>query len=102
MASVLSSSSLIVRDNVLVIEVGANFENAGKMLKENKPYLHELVQGLAGRETGLEIVVQPRKPEAEENRIVQDLKSDKKIRSLKDKIKGNVIAVESVKGGKDA
>jgi DNA polymerase-3 subunit gamma/tau len=102
MASVLSSSSLIVRDNVLVIEVGANFENAGKMLKENKPYLHELVQGLAGRETGLEIIVQPRKPEAEENRIVQDLKSDKKIRSLKDKIKGNVIAVESVKGGKDA
>ena len=33
---------------------------------------------------------------------MQDLKNDKKIKSLKDKIKGSVIAVESVKGGKDA
>jgi DNA polymerase-3 subunit gamma/tau len=102
MASVLSSSSLVVRDNALVIEVGANFENAGKMLKENKPYLHELARALAGREIGLEIILQPGKPDADEDRIVQDLKTDKKIRSLKDKIKGNVIAVESVKGGKDA
>jgi DNA polymerase III gamma/tau subunit len=102
MASVLSSSSLVVRDNALVIEVGANFENAGKMLKENKPYLHDLARALAGREIGLEIILQPGKPDADEDRIVQDLKTDKKIRSLKDKIKGNVIAVESVKGGKDA
>ncbi|TFG80147.1 MAG: DNA polymerase III subunit gamma/tau [Chrysiogenales bacterium] len=102
LASVLSSSSLVVRDNALVIEVGANFENAGKLLKENKPYLHELVKVLAGKEIGLEIVLQPQKSDASENRIVQDLKSDKKIKSLKDKIKGNVIAVESVKGGKDA
>ncbi|MCJ7524985.1 MAG: hypothetical protein MUP71_07130, partial [Candidatus Aminicenantes bacterium] len=102
LASVLSSSSLVVRDNALIIEVGANFENAGKLLKENKPYLHELVQVLAGKEIGLEIVLQPQKSVVNENRIVQDLKSDKKIKSLKDKIKGNVIAVESVKGGKDA
>lgn len=102
LASVLSSSSLVVRDNALVIEVGANFENAGKMLKENKPYLLEVVQDLAGKEIGLEIVLQPQKTAADENRIVQDLKSDKKIKSLKDKIRGNVIAVESVKGGKDA
>ena len=102
LASVLSSSSLVVRDHTLVIEVGANFENAGKMLKENKPYLHALAQTLAGREIGLEIILQPRKTDADEDRIVQDLKSDKKIKSLKDKIKGNVIAVESVKGGKDA
>lgn len=102
LASVLSSSSLVVRDNALVIEVGANFENAGKMLKENKPYLLEVVQDLAGKEIGLEVVLQPQKTAADESRIVQDLKSDKKIKSLKDKIKGNVIAVESVKGGKDA
>jgi len=102
LASVLSSSSLVMRDNALVIEVGANFENAGKMLKENKPYLLEVVQDLAGKEIGLEIVFQPQKTAADESRIVQDLKSDKKIKSLKDKIKGNVIAVESVKGGKDA
>jgi len=50
----------------------------------------------------LEIALQPRKTDADEERIVQDLKSDKKIKSLKDKIKGNVIAVESIKGGKDA
>ncbi|HUU05687.1 MAG TPA: DNA polymerase III subunit gamma/tau [Patescibacteria group bacterium] len=102
LASVLSSSSLVMRDNALVIEVGANFENAGKMLKENKPYLLEVVQDLAGKEIGLEIVLQPQKTAADESRIVQDLKSDKKIKSLKDKIKGNVIAVESIKGGKDA
>lgn len=102
LASVLSSASLAMRDNVLVIEVGANFENAWKMLKENKPYLHELAMALAGREIGLEIVLQPQKTKTDEERIVHDLKVDKKIKSLKDKIMGNVIAVESVKGGKDA
>jgi hypothetical protein len=30
------------------------------------------------------------------------LKNDKTIKSLKEKIKGNVISIESVKGGKDA
>jgi len=102
LASVMSSASLAMRDNVLVIEVGANFENAWKMLKENKPYLHELAMALAGREIGLEIVLQPQKTKTDEERIVHDLKVDKKIKSLKDKIMGNVIAVESVKGGKDA
>ena len=91
-----------MRDSVLVIEVGANFENAGKVLRENRLFLQEIAQELAGREIVLEIVLQPRKTDADEERIVQDLKSDKKIKSLKDKIKGNVIAVESIKGGKDA
>jgi hypothetical protein len=93
---------LTLRDNVLVIEVAANFENAWRMMKENKSYLNELAQQLAGRDVGLEIILQPEKAGAEKDRVVQDLKNDKKIKSLKDKIKGNVIAVESVKGGKDA
>jgi len=33
--------------------------------------------------------------------VVEELKNDKKIKSLKDKIKGNVISIESVKGEKD-
>jgi DNA polymerase-3 subunit gamma/tau len=102
MASVLSSSSLSLRDNTLVIEVAAGFENAWKMMKENKPYLNDLAQGLAGREIGLEIVLQSEKSKEDEDKLVKDLKNDKKIKSLKDKIKGNVIAVESTKGGKDA
>jgi len=102
MASVLSSSSLSLRGNTLFIEVAANFENAWKMMKENRPYLNELAQELAGREVGLEIVLQEAQPKTGGERIVQDLKNDKKIKSLKDKIKGSVIAVESVKGGKDA
>jgi len=102
LASLLSSSPMVVRDSALVIEVGANFENAGKVLKENRLFLQGIAQELAGREIVLEIVLQPRKSDADEERIVQDLKSDKKIKSLKDKIKGNVIAVESIKGGKDA
>jgi len=101
MASVLSSSSLVLRDNTLTIEVAANLENAWKMMKENKAYLSELAQILAGREVGLEIVLQETQAKAGEERTVQDLKNDKKIRSLKDKIKGSVIAVESIKGGKD-
>jgi len=102
MASVLSASSLSLRGNTLFIEVAANFENAWKMMKENRPYLNELAQELAGREVGLEIVLQEALPKSVGERIVQELKNDKKIKSLKDKIKGNVIAVESVKGGKDA
>jgi DNA polymerase-3 subunit gamma/tau len=101
MASVLSSSSLVLRDNTLFIEVAANLENAWKMMKENKAYLSGLAQSLAGREVGLEIVLQEAHAKAGEERSVQDLKNDKKIRSLKDKIKGSVIAVESIKGGKD-
>jgi DNA polymerase-3 subunit gamma/tau len=102
MASVLSSSSLSLRGNTLFIEVAANFENAWKMMKENRPYLNELAQELAGREVGLEIVLQDAPAKTGGERIVQDLKNDKKIKSLKDKIKGSVIAVESTKGGKDA
>ena len=102
MASVLSSSALSLRGNTLFIEVAAHFENAWKMMKENRPYLNELAQELAGREVGLEIVLQEAQPKAGGERVVQDLKNDKKIKSLKDKIKGSVIAVESIKGGKDA
>jgi DNA polymerase-3 subunit gamma/tau len=102
MASVLSSSRLFLQDNVLVIEIAAAFENAWKMMKENQPYLNELARQLAGREIGLDIILQPGKPGAAEDKLVMELKNDKKIKSLKDKIKGNVIAVESVKGGKDA
>ncbi len=52
MASVLSSSHLALRGGTLVIEVAAHLENAWKMMKENKPYLSELAQALAGRELG--------------------------------------------------
>jgi DNA polymerase-3 subunit gamma/tau len=102
LASVLSSSHLALRGTTLVIEVAAHLENAWKMMKENKPYLSELAQALAGRELTVEIVLKEGQPHSDGERVVQELKNDKKIRSLKDKIKGSVIAVESVKGGKDA
>jgi ParB-like chromosome segregation protein Spo0J len=102
MASVLSSSHLVLRGGTLFIEVAAHLENAWKMMKENKTYLNELAQALAGRELGVEIVLKEGQPRSDGERVVQELKNDKKIRSLKDKIKGSVIAVESVKGGKDA
>jgi DNA polymerase-3 subunit gamma/tau len=102
MASVLSSSSLTLRGSTLFIEVAANFENAWKMMKENKPYLAALAQELAGREVGMEIVLQEAAPKAGGEKSMPDLKNDKKIKSLKDKIKGNVIAVERINGGKDA
>jgi DNA polymerase-3 subunit gamma/tau len=102
MASVLNSSTLSFRDNTIFIEVAAGLENAWKMMKESRPYLAELAQSLAGREVGLEIVLQESQPAGGGEKIVQDLKNDKKIKSLKDKIKGRLIAVESIKGGKDA
>ncbi|MCU0275367.1 MAG: DNA polymerase III subunit gamma/tau [Acidobacteria bacterium] len=108
MASVLAASNLALRGGMLVVEVASHFENAWKMMKENKPYLCELAQSLAGREVGLEIVLQDAAGvdaaagRVDGERIVRELKNDKKIKSLKDKIKGSVIAVESVKGGKDA
>jgi len=102
LASVLGSSHLVPRGNALIVEVASHPENAWKMLKENRPYLLELVQALAGREVGLEIVLKEGQAKADGERIVQELKNDKKIKSLKDRIRGSVIAVESVKGGKDA
>lgn len=102
LASVLSSSELELQNDILLIKVAANFENAWKMMKENKVYLNQLAAQLAGKEMVLEIILQELKPEKDENKLVQELKNDKKIKSLKDKIKGNVISIESVKGGKDA
>jgi DNA polymerase-3 subunit gamma/tau len=102
MASVLTSSHLELRGNTLFIEVAAHLENAWKMMKENKSYLNQLAQELAGRELGLEIVLNEAQVKNDGERVVQELKNDKKIKSLKDKIKGSVIAIESVKGGKDA
>jgi DNA polymerase-3 subunit gamma/tau len=102
LASVLSSSSLKLQNDVLLIQVSANFENAWKMMKENKAYLQQAAGQLAGKALGVEIVLQELKPEKAENKLVEELKNDKKIRSLKDKIKGNVISIESVKGDKDA
>ena len=102
MASVLGSSHLALRGNTLIIEVASHLENAWKMMKENRPYLLELAQGLAGREIGLEVVLKEGQAKNDSGRIVQELKNDKKIKSLKDRIKGSVIAVESVKGEKDA
>jgi DNA polymerase-3 subunit gamma/tau len=101
MASVLSSSTLSLRGGTLTIEVAANFENAWKMMKENRAYLSDVAQGLAGHEVAVEIVLQEPPAAAGGGRPVQDLKNDKKIKSLKDKIKGSVVAVESIKGGKD-
>jgi len=102
MASVLTSSHLELRGSTLFIEVAAHLENAWKMMKENRSYLNQLARELAGRELGLEIVLKEGPAKDEGERVVQELKNDKKIKSLKDKIKGSVIAVESVKGGKDA
>ncbi len=105
MASILGASSLVLRGGTLFIEVAPHLENAWKMMKENKSYLSELAQSLAGSEIGLEIVLQDgadADARGDGERIVQELKNDKKIKSLKDKIKGSVIAVERIKGGKDA
>jgi hypothetical protein len=101
LASVLSSSLLELQNDALWIRVDGNFENGWKMIKENKAYLQQLVAQLAGKEMGLEIILQEPKRDQDENKLVQELKSDKKIKSLKDKIKGNVISIESFKGGKD-
>ncbi len=101
LASVLSSSSLKLHNDVLLIQVAANFENAWKMMKENRVYLQQTLGQLSGKELGVEITLQELKPEKEESKLVEELKNDKKIKSLKDKIKGNVISIESVKGDKD-
>lgn len=102
LASVLSSSTLKLNHDVLQVQVVANLENALKMMKENKAYLQQLASQFAGKAMGLEIVLQEPKPEKNESKLVDELKNDKRIKSLKDKIKGNVISIESVKGGKDA
>jgi hypothetical protein len=99
---VFSSSLLELQNDVLLIQVAANFENAWKMMKENKAYINLLATQLAGKEMGVEIILQERKAEQDENKLVKELKNDKKIKSLKDKIKGNLISIESVKGDKDA
>jgi len=101
LASALSSSALKLQNDTLQIQVAANFENAWKMMKESKAYLQQTIVQLLGKSIGLEIILQEPKPEKQENKVVEELKNDKKIKSLKDKIKGNVISIESVKGEKD-
>jgi DNA polymerase III subunit gamma/tau len=102
LASVLSSSSLKLQNEVMLIQVAANFENALKMIRENKAYLQQLAGELTGKALALEISLEEPKPGKEENKLVEELKNDKKIKSLKDKIKGNVISIENIKGGNDA
>ncbi|MBN2347083.1 MAG: DNA polymerase III subunit gamma/tau [Candidatus Aminicenantes bacterium] len=102
MASVLGSSTLALHGASLTIEVAAHLENAWRMMKENRSYLGELARELSGREIALEIVLREDPPRESGPRAIQDLKNDKRIRSLKEKIKGSVIAVESTKGDKDA
>ena len=102
LASALSQSRLVLRGGALLIEVEPRLENAGRLMKESQPYLAGLARDLAGREIALEIALREDGNAAGGERIVQELKNDKKIRSLKDRIKGSVIAIETVKGGKDA
>jgi hypothetical protein len=102
LASVLGSSALKLQHDVLLIQVAAHFENAMKMMKENKAYLQQLAGQLSGKALGLEISLQEPKPGKDENKLIEELKNDKKIKSLKEKIKGNVISIENIKGDSDA
>ncbi len=102
LASALSQSKLVPRAGGLLIEAETRPENAWRMMKESQPYLADLARELAGREVAVEIAPREEREAGGGERIVQELKNDKKIRSLKDRIKGSVIAVEAVKGEKDA
>lgn len=102
LSSALSQSRLALRGGALLVEVEPRLENAGRLMKESQPYLADLARELAGREIALEIALREDGNAGGGERIVQELKNDKKIRSLKDRIKGSVIAIETVKGGKDA
>jgi DNA polymerase-3 subunit gamma/tau len=102
LASALASSTLKLQADSLQVLVPAQFENAWKMTKENRAYLQQAVLQVLGKPIGLEIVLLEAKTEKPENKVVEELKNDKKIRSLKEKIKGSVIAIESVRGDKDA
>ncbi|HOW45879.1 MAG TPA: DNA polymerase III subunit gamma/tau [Candidatus Aminicenantes bacterium] len=102
LASAISQSRLVPRGGALLIEVEPRLENAWRLMKESQPYLAALARELAGREIALELSQREDADAGSRQRIVQELKDDKKIRSLKDRIKGSVIAIETVKGGKDA
>lgn len=103
MASVLNSSSLFLRNNVLSIEIPQNLENAWKMMKdkEAREYVREVACELSGREIGVEITLQEKKSGEDDKEKIQELRDDRVIQSLKDKIKGKVIAIDNISGGKD-
>ena len=101
MASVLGSSSLFVKDGILYIEIPPDMENAWKMVKDSRTYIREIAGELSGREMGVEIVLRERKNGEDEKEKIQKLRDDKVIKSLKDMIKGKVIAIENFSGGKD-
>lgn len=101
LASVLGASQLTLRGSALALEIPPPMHNAWKMIKEGRSYLQELAQKLSGREIALEVALKEEAARPEGERVVQELKNDKKIKSLRERIKGSVIAVESVKGGKD-
>ncbi len=101
LASVLGASRLALRGATLVVEIPAPLHGAWKMIRDGRACLQETARRLAGREVGLEVVLKEEEGRPGGEGIVQELKNDKKIKSLRERIKGSVIAVESVKGGKD-
>ncbi len=103
MASALDASVLTYRDDRLRIEVAASLENAWKMMREQKPFLREVLAEITGRAVDVEVELRPDEGRsgAEEKEKIRQLREDKTINSLRELIKGKVISIETISGGPD-
>ncbi len=101
LASLLEAAAVRLKDNLLHIEIGRNFESAFRMMKEQRERLQEIAGELAGRPVTVELTLAETAAEAKEDEAIREIQQDKKIRGLSSAIKGTVISIESIRGGKD-
>jgi DNA polymerase III subunit gamma/tau len=101
MASALNAALIQLDEHGLRIEVGRNFESACKMMKEQQAWLSGVASELAGRPVAVDLALADRAIETDEEKAIQAIKQDQKISGLRTAVKGKLISIESIRGGKD-
>lgn len=102
LASALKSSVIKVINSTFMIEFPANLTHVQKKLEEHTSVIKEILSEITKSNVEVNAVMSQNKDVKDEVSRIKELKSDKKINNLKNKIKGKVISIESIEGGPNA
>lgn len=92
-ASALGAAAFSLENNRLVITLSADFEIAYKSMKDQAEDLKKVVSDLLKRTIDIEIAIDKTQISNEKEKI-ETLKTDEKITSLMDTIKGKIVSIE--------
>lgn len=101
LASALNPSSFYFKNNILIVEFPSNLEHAYVIVKENIEYLKEIFNTVVKKRIEIEVSISKKYKKKDEQSRIKELKKDKMINNLVDKIKGRIISIESNTGGTD-